>query len=184
MTDAAEVNCYIKQNPSGEGFILLPRTNLDKASINAFLDERGRLIVCRLTNRSIPKTNDQNKAFWALASLHYRVYNGHAPTSVELKLWEDDLLKEMLFPVRPDSIKTGEFKAKDWRDITKEEAMEIISKMLSLISEADNIPASVELTCRDIFEWVNEQKKNPVEQDLEETGIELESLASSALKDL
>lgn len=158
--EIVEVSCYLKKDDNTEnGFILFPKTNLDKAAIYSFLDDRGRYCVLRLTNRAKQKTYDQTKAFWALASLYYQVYNGKAPTSNELQYWYEDLLKPTLFPVRQNSVSENKFVPKSWSELTVSEGIDVISKMLILVSEAEGLPQDADLTCKDIFEWVQEQKK-------------------------
>lgn len=188
--EVAEVSCYVKKDENNEnGFILLPKTNLDKATISAFLDDRGRYCVLRLTNRAKQKTYDQTKAFWALASLYYQAYNGKAPTSNELRYWYEDLLKPTLFPVRQNSVSENKFVPKSWSELSISEGIDVISKMLSLVSEAEGLPQSVELTCKDIFDWLQEQKKSQktekednLENKIKDISFAQESLQATELK--
>lgn len=159
MNDVVEVNCFIDKNSDGQSFTLRPRTGLDKATLNSFLDNRGRLISVRLLKKALPKSYDQTKAFHALAALHFRLFNGNAPTSIEMDWWKNDCLEPMLFPVRPDFANEGKFVHKRWHELTKEEGIEVISKMLQLIAEQIDCPADIAASCKDIFEWVTEQKK-------------------------
>lgn len=177
MKDIIEVDCYLQVGEDGK-FIILPRTSLDKSSINSFLDSRGRYVSLRLMQKEAFKSYDQTKAFWALASLHYRVFNGGtAPTSKELKYWYEDLLKPELFPVRVNSVRENKFEPKNWSELTKKEGMEVIEKMLSLVSEATNAPDDIAASCKDFFEWLNnEKKKDRKESTFEDSLKELENV--------
>lgn len=187
MNEVVEVCCVVKQSEENkEEFILYPKTKLDKASLCMFLDDRGRYVNVRLMNRAQSKTYEQQKAFFALAALHFRAFNGgKAPTSKELDYWYKDLLVPELFPVRPDSVTAGKFVSKTVSECTKEEMIDIIEKMLTLVAEAEGVPDNIELECKDIFEWViaqkREQEKLEQERPMENIAEDLEALASSAL---
>ena len=142
--EVVEASCFVQPTEGGK-FILMPRTSTDRSLLNGFVDEKkGRIVRVRVMNRAQPKTYDQTKTFWALAALHYQTFNeGYAPTSKQLEWWYEDLLKPELFPVRPDTAREGNMKPKGWSELTKQEGIEVISKMVTLIMESNHIPEAV-----------------------------------------
>ena len=180
--DVVEACCFIQKADDGK-FILAPRTGLDRSMLTAFVDEKkGRIVKVKVMNRAQPKTYDQTKTFWALASLHYRTFNGGmAPTSQQLEYWYSDLLQPQLFPVREDVVSEGKFKPKGWSEVTKVEGIEIISKMCTLVMGANDIPDVVGDSVKDIFEWVQAEKnalyKDPLDYHEDGTPMSLSEWA-------
>lgn len=162
--NVVEASCIIEK-VSGTEYRLRPRTNLDKSLLSGFVGGKGRFVNVRLVNRVQPKSYDMTKAFWALASLHYAAFNGgRTPNSKQSHSWYEDLLKPELFPVRPNIVKEDKFEPKGWSELTKEEGIEVISKMVSLVSEAEGLPDSIGIQVRDLFEWI-QQEKNGLYKD-------------------
>lgn len=179
MSTVVEACCYINKTGPNR-YELLPRTGLDNACISSFLDQRGRYGIIRLMNRAQAKSYDQTKAFWGLASLHYKAYNRQSPTSDELQYWYEDLLKPTLFPVRVDTVNEGKFVPKGWSELTKVEAIEVITKMISLVAEVEGLPSDMEADLKDIFEWASEEnrkiEKEESEKPMEDVADELEDM--------
>ena len=157
LSEAAEVNCYITK--VGDKYEIQPRNGFDKLGLESFIDKRGRFVTIRLMKKEAPKTMDQQRAFFSLAALHFRAFNGHAPSTQELKYWYYDLLVPQLFPVRQSSVEAGKFVPKTLSECSKLECVEIISKLLSLVAEAEGIDSDIELQCKDVFEWINQQRR-------------------------
>ena len=157
--DAIEAGCLI-QRVSDTEYILRPRTSVDKNLLASFVDpQKGRYVNVRVMNRAQAKTYDQTKTFWALLSLYYRAFIGSTPTSKELEWFYNELLKD-LFPVRKSITKEGQFEPKHWSELTKAEGIEVINKMVVLVSEQNHVPESVQASVRDIFEWLQCEKNN------------------------
>ena len=180
--EVVEASCFVQPTEGGK-FILMPRTSTDRSLLNGFVDEKkGRIVRVRVMNRAQPKTYDQTKTFWALAALHYQTFNeGYAPTSKQLEWWYEDLLKPELFPVRPDTAREGKMKPKGWSELTKQEGIEVISKMVTLIMESNNIPEAVGGSVSDIFTWLQGEKnslyKDPSDYHEDGTPLSLEEWA-------
>ena len=182
VMNVVEASCLIQKKSDTE-YILRPRTSVDKNLLVGCVCEKGRLVNVRVMNRAQAKTYDQTKTFWALASLHYRAFNGGtAPTSKQLEWWYEDLLKPELFPVRQDSVSEGKFKPKGWSEVTKTEGIEIISKMCNLIMTANGIPEEIGDSVRDIFSWLQGEKnilyKDPSDYHKDGTPLSLEEWAN------
>lgn len=180
--DVVEATCFI-QKAENNLFTLAPRTGLDRSMLAAFVDEKkGRMVRVKVVNKAQPKTYDQTKTFWALAALHYQTFNGGcSPTSKQLEWWYEDLLKPELFPVRPDSVHDGSSKPKGWSELTKQEGIEVISKMCTLIMESNNIPDVVGESVSDIFTWLQNEKnslyKDPTDYHADGTPLSLSEWA-------
>lgn len=157
--DVVEAGCLI-QKVSDTEYILRPKTNVDKDLLAGFVGDKGRYVNVRVMNRAQSKTYDQTKTFWALLSLYYRsLMGGKVPTSLELRWFYDEILKD-LFPVRESLLKEGKFEPKHWSELSKIEGIEVINKMVILVSEQNRIPECIQASVKDIFEWLQNEKNS------------------------
>lgn len=169
--EVVESSCLIKKE--GDTFVLYPRTKLDNATLNSFLDGRGRYVNVRLMNKVQAKSYEQTKAFWALLSLYYRcLTHEKTATSKVLQWFYEELLKD-LFPVRESILSKGKFEPKHWSELSKTEGIEVINKLMILISQCEGISDVDQVSCRDLFEWVlNERSSMDIDPvDYDENGV-------------
>lgn len=180
--DGVEACCIIKTNGDGT-YTLMPRKGIDRTLLEGFVNpERGRIVNVRVMNRAQAKTYDQTKTFWALLSYYYRSITRSYPTSQELKWFYDELLKD-LFPVRPSITKEDQWEPKHWSELTKGEGIEVISKMVTLVSEQNHVPDEIRASVKDIFEWLQQEKgemwKDPTDYHEDGTPLTTEEWAEA-----
>lgn len=160
--NVVEAGCFIERKSDLE-FELKPVTNLDKNLLLEFIENKGRYVNVRIMKRIQAKTYEQTKAFWALLSVYYKSLIGRTPTSKELDWFYEELRSDLL-PVRASILYEGKIAPKRWSEITKEEGIEVINKLIVLVSEQNSVPVAAQTTVRDVFEWL-QQEKNSLPQD-------------------
>ena len=156
--DAVEAGCLITKNSDTE-YILRPRTNVDKNLLLGFVGDKGRYVNVRVMNRAQAKTYDQTKTFWALLSLYFKILLGREPATKEIQWFYEEILPE-LFPTRMSVLNEGKAVPKHWSELTKQEGIEVINKMVILVSEQNGVPESIQTSVKDIFEWILNERNS------------------------
>lgn len=166
--DVVESCCLIITNNDGT-FTLKPKRNIDKATLDSFVGDKGRYVNVRVMNRAQSKTYDQTKAFWSICSILYELNFGEKPSTDSLNKFVRQTVYPMYMPKEPMLSDPSELIHKTWSELTVAEGVTTISALLTDIASMGMLSKDMEFKCSDLFEWFQEYRngmdKDPSDYD-------------------